>query len=108
VDVGRHGKKMMATARAIIGPINIGNPTESTIWELAELVIDLTGSKSRIVTAPLPSDDPRQRQPDIANAQELLEWRPRIQLREGLLKTIEYFDAILTKDDEARDRALVS
>jgi UDP-glucuronate decarboxylase len=100
--------RMMATPRSVTGPINIGNPNEFTIRELAELIIELTGSKSRIVTAPLPSDDPRQRQPDITKARELLGWLPQIQLREGLVKTIAYFDAILSENVEASDRALAS
>jgi UDP-glucuronate decarboxylase len=100
--------KMMETPRSITGPVNIGNPNEFTIRELAELVIALTGSKSRIVTAPLPSDDPRQRQPDIEKAKELLDWAPRIQLREGLLRTIAYFDAILSGHDEALDCTFAS
>jgi UDP-glucuronate decarboxylase len=100
--------RMMATPRSVTGPINIGNPNEFTIRELAELIIELTGSKSRIVTAPLPSDDPRQRQPDITKARELLGWLPRIQLREGLVKTIAYFDAILNENVEGCDRALAS
>jgi UDP-glucuronate decarboxylase len=100
--------RMMATPRSVTGPINIGNPNEFTIRELAELIIELTGSKSRIVTAPLPSDDPRQRQPDITKARELLGWLPQIQLREGLVKTIAYFDAILSENVEACDRALAS
>jgi UDP-glucuronate decarboxylase len=100
--------RMMATPRSVTGPINIGNPNEFTIRELAELIIELTGSKSRIVTAPLPSDDPRQRQPDITKARELLGWLPRIQLREGLVKTVAYFDAILSENVEGCDRALAS
>jgi UDP-glucuronate decarboxylase len=100
--------KMMATARAVTGPINIGNPNEFSIRELAELVIELTGSKSRLMTAPLPSDDPRQRQPDITKAKELLGWAPRIPLREGLVKTIAYFDALLSEDDQVCDHALAS
>jgi UDP-glucuronate decarboxylase len=97
--------KMMATPRTVTGPINIGNPNEFTIRELAELVIELAGSKSRIMTAPLPSDDPRQRQPDIKKAKEFLGWEPRIQLREGMVKTIAYFDALLSEDAEVCDRA---
>jgi UDP-glucuronate decarboxylase len=100
--------KMMATPRSLTGPVNIGNPNEFTIRELAELVIELTGSKSRIITAPLPSDDPRQRRPDITKAREFLGWEPRIQLREGLVKTIAYFDALMREDDELCDRALAS
>jgi len=74
-----------------IGPVNIGNPGEFTIKELAEQVISLTGSKSGIVYKPLPSDDPKQRCPDISLAKKNLGWEPTIKLAEGLKKTIEYF-----------------
>jgi UDP-glucuronate decarboxylase len=77
------------------GPINLGNPGEFTMLEVAEMVIDLTGSASRIVHAPLPSDDPLQRKPDIALAREKLDWEPTVQLREGLGKTIAYFEQLL-------------
>ena len=77
------------------GPINLGNPHEFTIKQLAELVIELTGSKSQIIYEPLPSDDPTQRQPIIDKAKEILGWEPTVQLREGLVKTIEYFDGKL-------------
>jgi UDP-glucuronate decarboxylase len=73
------------------GPVNLGNPEEFTIRELAEAVIDLVGSRSRIVSRPLPADDPRQRRPDIALARERLGWEPRVRLREGLERTIAYF-----------------
>lgn len=79
------------------GPINLGNPNEFTIRQLAEKTIELTGSRSRLVFKPLPTDDPMQRQPDITRARELLGWEPRIQLESGLLKTIEYFDALLAE-----------
>jgi len=82
-------------AEDFIGPVNIGNPGEFTIRELAEIVIELTGSRSRIVERPLPQDDPKQRQPDISLAQEKLGWAPKIPLREGLLPTIAYFDQLL-------------
>jgi len=78
-----------------IGPMNIGNPGEFTIRELAELVIRLTHSSSKLAFAPLPSDDPMQRQPEIRMARELLGWQPRIQLEEGLKKTIAYFETLL-------------
>jgi UDP-glucuronate decarboxylase len=84
--------RMMATNPEVTGPINIGNPTESTIRELAELVIDLIGSKSQLVYMALPADDPKQRQPDITLAMEKLGWRPTTPLREGLIKTIAYFE----------------
>jgi len=73
------------------GPVNMGNPGEFTIKELAELVIELTGAKSELVQKPLPSDDPQQRKPDISKAKELLDWEPKVALRDGLEKTIEYF-----------------
>jgi len=80
------------------GPINIGNPNEFTIRQLAELCIELTGSKSKIVEMPLPGDDPKQRRPDLTLAKEVLGWEPKIQLREGLEKTIKYFAGLdLTK-----------
>jgi UDP-glucuronate decarboxylase len=87
--------RLMDTSDDVTGPINLGNPVEFTIRELAELTIALTGSSSKIVHRPLPSDDPRQRRPDIGLAQELLGWSPRVQLREGLIKTIEYFERAL-------------
>lgn len=87
--------RMMDTADDFIGPVNIGNPTEFTILELAQLVIRLTGSKSKIVFKPLPSDDPCQRKPDISLAMEKLDWRPEVMLEEGLKKTIAYFDHLL-------------
>ena len=89
--------RMMATKMEVTGPINLGNPEECTIRGLAELIVELVGSRSRIVHRPLPTDDPRQRKPDISAAQELLDWRPTISLREGLLKTIGYFDHLLTR-----------
>jgi UDP-glucuronate decarboxylase len=88
--------RLMNTENDIIGPVNIGNPVEFSIRELAELVITMTGSSSRIVHQALPTDDPRQRRPDISKAQELLKWQPKIQLREGLKKTIEYFKQIVS------------
>ncbi|SNZ01278.1 UDP-glucuronic acid decarboxylase family protein [Flagellimonas pacifica] len=88
--------KMMDTEDDFIGPINIGNPGEFTMLELAENIIDLTGSKSRIIHLPLPADDPMQRKPDISLAQEKLKgWEPAVDLRTGLGKTIEYFDNLL-------------
>ncbi len=87
--------RLMNTAPKITGPINLGNPDEFTIRELAELVIELTGSKSKLVKKPLPSDDPKQRQPDITQAKKLLKWQPAIKLREGLKKTIPYFEKLV-------------
>jgi UDP-glucuronate decarboxylase len=82
---------LMDMADDFTGPINIGNPREFTILELAEAVVKMTGSKSKIVFAPLPSDDPRQRQPDIALARSKLGWGPTTELAEGLERTIRYF-----------------
>lgn len=87
--------RLMATGDDFTGPINIGNPGEFTIRELAEIVIRLTGSKSKIIYMPLPSDDPMQRQPDISLARKVLDWEPKVQLEEGLLKTIAYFKEII-------------
>ncbi len=84
--------RLMNTADDIIGPVNIGNPGEFTILELAQKVISLTKSKSKIVFKPLPEDDPTQRQPDISNAKKILnQWEPKIPLEEGLIYTIDYF-----------------
>lgn len=88
--------RMMATEDSFIGPVNTGNPNEFTMLELATLVLELTGSKSKLIFQPLPSDDPKQRQPDITLAKEKLGWEPKIELREGLIKTIEYFDHLLS------------
>jgi len=88
--------RMMATGDDFTGPVNIGNPGEYTMLELAQNIIDLTGSKSGIIYLPLPADDPTQRQPDISLAKEKLGgWEPKVPLREGLTKTIEYFDQLL-------------
>ncbi|KQR33624.1 NAD-dependent dehydratase [Rhizobium sp. Leaf155] len=91
--------KMMATEDSITGPINIGNPNEFTIRSLADLVLDLTGSHSELNFKPMPQDDPTQRQPDISKAQELLDWKPTVELREGLEKTIAYFDDLLSREN---------
>ncbi len=92
--------KMMATGDDFIGPVNIGNPGEFTILELAEKVIDMTGSKSKIIYQPLPSDDPMQRKPDISLAKEKLNWEPKIPLEEGLKKTIAYFENLIKEDKD--------
>ncbi|MGU3362834.1 UDP-glucuronic acid decarboxylase family protein [Methylobacterium sp. M6A4_1b] len=84
--------RLMETGSEVTGPINLGNPGEFSIRELADLVIELTGSRSRIVTRPLPPDDPRQRRPDITQARAVLGWAPTVPLREGLMQTIGYFD----------------
>lgn len=89
--------RLMDSPKAITGPINAGNPGEFTIRELAEMVIELTGSPSKIAYRPLPSDDPMQRQPDIGKARELLGWEPKVALREGLTPTIDYFERLLTE-----------
>ena len=88
--------RLMGTPAGITGPVNIGNPTEFKIIELAEMVVGMIGSHSRIVRRALPENDPKQRQPDISVANELLGWRPRVQLKEGLVKTIAYFDQLLS------------
>jgi UDP-glucuronate decarboxylase len=90
--------RLMNSADAVTGPVNLGNPGEFTILELAEHVIALTGSRSRIVHKPLPEDDPRQRRPDISRARELLGWEPKVRLDEGLVKTVAFFDALLREE----------
>jgi UDP-glucuronate decarboxylase len=87
---------LMDSDRSFTGPCNIGNPNEFSMIELAELVIELTGSSSKLINQPLPQDDPKQRCPDITLAREKLGWQPGVQLREGLVETIAYFDALLT------------
>jgi len=94
--------RLMDTADDVTGPLNIGNPTEFTIGELAEIVIELTGSSSAMVHRPLPEDDPKQRRPNISKAEKLIDWRPTIQLRDGLAKTIEYFERLLAAPQEFR------
>ena len=89
--------RLMATDNAVTGPINLGNPREFTMRELAELVIELTGSKSAIVHHPLPQDDPRQRKPDITQAKAVLDWQPVVPLEEGLSRTIAYFEGLLSE-----------
>jgi UDP-glucuronate decarboxylase len=90
--------RMMGTRDEFEGPVNIGNPNEFTMLELAEKVLEITGSKSKLVFLPLPADDPTQRQPDISLAKKELDgWEPEIQLEDGLKKTIEYFDDLLKK-----------
>jgi UDP-glucuronate decarboxylase len=83
--------RMMDSPAAFVGPLNIGNPGEFTMLELAEMVLRLTGSRSKISFRPLPSDDPRQRRPDISLAKQALDWEPKVSLEEGLVKTIDYF-----------------
>jgi UDP-glucuronate decarboxylase len=89
--------RFMNSAESLIGPVNFGNPTEFTILELAQKVIEITGSKSQIIYKPLPQDDPRQRKPDITMAKRELDWTPSIALQEGLKETIAYFDRTLNE-----------
>lgn len=96
---------MMATEPGFTGPVNLGNPDEFSILELAQLVIELTGSRSKLERMPLPVNDPRQRQPDITLARTALDWRPKVALRDGLIKTIDYFDNQM--GDHARAAQLV-
>ena len=91
--------RLMQTGDDITGPINIGNPNEVSIRELAQLIIEMTGSSARLVHRPLPQDDPRQRQPDISRAQEYLGWKPSTPLRAGLARTIAYFEELLRSND---------
>lgn len=93
------GVRLLMNADGLTGPVNIGNPGEFTIRELADTVISLTGSRSEIVSLPLPQDDPAQRQPDIALASEKLGWQPKVALREGLKSTIAYFERRLSEGD---------
>ena len=90
--------RMMNGPDDCIGPVNLGNPNEFTILELAEIIIEMTRSKSKIVHKPLPQDDPRQRRPDITLAGENLGWKPETDLKEGLKKTVQYFEKTLSKD----------
>ncbi len=89
--------KMMGSPADFIGPVNIGNPGEFTVRELAELIIELTGTSSQLVYKPLPQDDPTQRRPDISLADKALEWQPKIPLKQGLERTIAYFDQLLSR-----------
>lgn len=87
--------RLMASPDEVTGPINLGNPGEFTMIELAQAVIDLTGTSSKLTHMPMPADDPKQRQPDISKAQEHLDWQPQVKLRDGLTRTIAYFDTLL-------------
>jgi UDP-glucuronate decarboxylase len=91
--------RLMNSPAELTGPINLGNPKEFTMQELADLIIEITGSKSRIEHRPLPEDDPVRRRPDITRAERDLGWKPTIELREGLGKTIAYFETLLSKGD---------
>lgn len=90
--------KMMNNPQKFTGPVNLGNPSERTILEFAKLIIEMTGSKSKIVYKPLPGDDPTQRKPDITLAKKELGWEPKVDIREGIQKTIEYFDKKLKEN----------
>ncbi len=92
--------RVMGTKDSVTGPINLGNPQEMTVRALAELVIDLVGSRSSLIFQKLPADDPKQRCPDITLAQQVLGWQPRVQLKDGLRRTIEYFDGLLSEHGE--------
>ena len=93
--------RLMNASLDIEGPINLGNPTEMTMSELAGLIISLTGSRSRLEYRSLPQDDPRQRRPDISRARQLLHWAPKVSVEEGLSRTIAYFDNLLANPREA-------
>ena len=88
--------RLMDSGDDITGPINLGNPGEFSMLELAQIVLELTASRSELVFRPLPADDPRQRRPDISRAEEVLKWKPKTALREGLAKTIDYFENLLS------------
>jgi UDP-glucuronate decarboxylase len=98
--------QLMKSPDEVTGPINIGNPNEFTILELAQKLLALTGSRSQIVCRPLPSDDPRQRKPDISVAERQLGWRPSIALDDGLKSTIAYFDTLLREFDKSTSKNL--
>jgi UDP-glucuronate decarboxylase len=87
--------RMMATEPEVTGPVNLGNPVEISMLQLAQTILRLTGSKSALMRRPLPPDDPKQRQPDIRQARELLDWAPTVELEAGLTRTIAYFDELL-------------
>lgn len=99
-DLIRGFLAFMATDDSVTGPINLGNPVEFSMLELAQTVIELTGSSSKLVFHPLPQDDPQQRRPDISKARADLGWEPRVQLREGLVQTIAYFDTLLKNSED--------
>jgi UDP-glucuronate decarboxylase len=98
---------LMETGDDVTGPINLGNPGEFTMIELAETVLDLTGSRSKLVFLPLPADDPKQRRPDIGRARAVLGWEPKVPLREGLTATIAYFERLLQRAPAAAAKAVV-
>jgi len=94
--------RLMATDDGFLGPVNLGNPGEVSVRELAELIIAMTGSRSKLAFRPLPADDPKQRQPDITLAKQKLSWTPRVDLREGLERTIDYFRPIVAAEAATR------
>jgi UDP-glucuronate decarboxylase len=94
--------RLMNVEGDVDGPVNLGNPFETTISELAELIISLVGSRSRLEFRALPQDDPRQRCPDITRAKQILHWLPAVQIKEGLSRTIRYFDSLLSSPNEAK------
>lgn len=100
--------KLMATTDNVTGPVNLGNPVEMTIGQLAEMISELTGSRSQVDYKALPRDDPKQRQPDITRAKELLDWEPTVGIAEGLMRTIEYFAALLGRSEGTRPRELAA
>ncbi|ONG53561.1 NAD-dependent dehydratase [Pseudoroseomonas deserti] len=95
--------RLMNSDAGLSGPVNLGNPEEFTIAELARMVVEMTGSRSRLVFRPLPQDDPRQRRPDISLARKALGWQPTVPLREGLARTIAHFDALLSRGEGGID-----
>jgi UDP-glucuronate decarboxylase len=86
---------LMKTANDVTGPINLGNPDECSILELAQRILEITGSKSKLVFNPLPQDDPQRRRPDITLARDILKWYPKVSLEEGLPNVVDYFDNLL-------------
>jgi UDP-glucuronate decarboxylase len=100
--------RMMAGPPEMTGPLNLGNPRELTIAELAELVVKLTGSRSKLIRKPLPSDDPKRRCPDISLAQQTLGWTPKVTLRDGLIRVIEYFEEFLGEAGRRPDRKVIT
>jgi UDP-glucuronate decarboxylase len=87
--------KLLTLTKPLVTPINLGNPNEFTVLELAKLVIEITGSESKMIYKLLPQDDPTQRRPDISKAKEVLGWEPKIQLKEGIEKTVHYFKSVI-------------
>ena len=100
--------RLMGSPKALTGPVNLGNPKEFSMRELAELVIELTCAKSKLVFLPLPADDPKQRQPDISRARNELGWEPKVALRDGLKATIAYFDDLLARTSSATIATIAS